>query len=104
MEFDVQPIYGWGWRSEGCRAEVPPPFGVKAVVNEKSEFKTAIGTVEDPQHPLAGMWVVFSPIQAIKTWEWSHLCAFPTEPSIPGDLETLVKSAPLTGFARAFPL
>jgi hypothetical protein len=104
MEFDVQPIYGWGWRSDGRLFEVPPPFQMKTVVSENSEFKTAIGRVDDPKHMLSGMWVVLSPIQATKTWESSHLRAFPTEPAIPVDLATLVKSAPLTGFAKAFPL
>jgi hypothetical protein len=76
---------------------------MKTAVNEKGEFKTAIGRFDDPEHLLSGMWVVLSPIQAGRTWEWSHLCGFLTEPSIPADLKTLVESAPLTGFAKAFP-
>jgi hypothetical protein len=104
VEFDVQPIYGWGWSSKGQGVEVPAPFRINAVVNEKSGFQIAIGRFDDPEHPLSCMWIVPSPIQATKTWEWSHLCAFPREPAIPDDLKTLVESAPLTGFAKAFPL
>jgi hypothetical protein len=104
VEFDVQPIYGWGWRSKGHNVPVPAPFRMKTVVNERGEFKTAIGRFDDPAHPLSGMWVVLSPIQATKTWEFSHVCAFPNEPSIPVDLKNLVESAPLTGFAKAFPI
>ena len=104
MKFDVQPVYGWGWFSEGQAINVPAPFRMKVVVNETGEFKTAIGRFDDPESLLSGMWVVLSPIQSMKTWEWSHLCAFPSEPSIPVDLKTLVESAPLTGFAKALPL
>jgi len=103
VEFDVRPIYGWGWDSEGRFIRVPAPFRIKTIVYEKDEFKSALGKVCDPEHPLSGMWVALSPMQAMKTWEWSHLCAFPTEPSIPVDLKALVESAPLTGFAKAFP-
>jgi len=103
VEFDVRPIYGWGWDSEGRSIQVPAPFRMKTIVYEKGEFKSAIGRFYDPEHPLSGMWVALSPMQAAKTWE-SHLCAFPTEPSISVDLMTFVESAPLRGFAKAFPL
>jgi hypothetical protein len=104
MTFDVQPIYGWGWSADGHNVEVPGPFRLDTVVNEKDGFKTAIGRLDSPGHPLSAMWIVLSPIQATKAWEWSHLCAFPSEPSIPDDLKTLVEAASLTGFAKAFPL
>ena len=104
MEFDVQPIYGWGWSFDTLKIGVPAPFRMTVAISEQGEFKTATGKFDAPGHPLSGMWIVLSPIQAGKTWEASHLCAFPTEPSIPADLKTLVESAPVTGFAKAFPL
>jgi hypothetical protein len=104
MTFDVQPIYGWGWRANGHIVEVPGPFRMETVAKERGDFKTAVGRLDSPGHPLSAMWIVLSPIQATKTWEWSHLCAFPNEPSIPDALNALAESAPFTGFAKAFPL
>lgn len=80
------------------------PFRMDTVVNEKGGFRTALGKFYDPRHPLSAMWIVLSPMQGAQSWKWSHLCAFPNEPSIPNDLKTLVESAPLTGFAKVFPL
>jgi len=84
--------------------QVPAPFRMKTIVYEKGEFKSAIGRFYNPEHPLSDIWVALSPMQAARTWKWSHLCAFPTEPSIPDDLKTFVESAPLQEFAKAFPL
>jgi hypothetical protein len=104
VEFDVQPIYGWGWSLGERQFAVPAPFRLKTVVNGGRKFKTAIGRFHNPEHPLSGMWIVLSPIQATNTWARCHLCAFPIEPTIPADLKTLVESAPLTGFAKVFAL
>jgi len=102
MTFHVQPIYGWGWSADGESVAVPGPFQIETVVNEKAGLKTAMGRFYDPGHQLSALWIVLSPIQATNTWEWSHVCAFPGEPTIPEDLKTLVESARLTGFAKAF--
>jgi hypothetical protein len=104
MTFDVQPIYGWGWRANGQSFEVPGPFRIETVLSENGRFKAAMGKLHEPGHLLSAMWIVLSPIQATETWAWWHLCAFPSEPSIPDNSKDLVEGAPLTGFAKAFPL
>jgi hypothetical protein len=55
MTFDVQPIYGWGWSANGQRIEVPVPFRIETVVNERGEFKTAVGRLNDPGHLLSAV-------------------------------------------------
>ena len=102
VKFHVQPIYGWGWSSDNQSFEVPGPFQIETVVNEYGGLKTASGMFYELGHALSAMWIVLSPIQAANTWEWSHICAFPDKPTIPEDLKTLIESAPLTGFAKAF--
>jgi len=98
----VQPIYGWGWSdSSGAQLEVPAPFDLEITSAENKDFKVALGRLEQSTHPLCGMWVVLSPIQAVGTWDYCHLCAFRGERPTLTKLEELIQSAAITGFAKA---
>jgi hypothetical protein len=72
------------------------------IVRERQDgFKTAIGRLDTPEHPLTSMWVVLSPFPTgNNAWDMAHVCGFSEEPTMPDDIKTLVESAPLTGFAR----
>jgi hypothetical protein len=114
MKIRVEPINGWGWSyRNGKEKAVPPPFSLEAVVEENHGFKTALGRLNQPSHPVASMWVFLSPIIAGNEWSFSHLCAFNDQPSMPGDGETIldneskanvlgkvIAAADVTGFAR----
>ena len=81
---------------------MPGPFSLEAVVGDVNGFKTAIGRMNEAQHPLTRMWIVLSPIQAINKWDLCHVCAFSEKPTIPDELAELIAVADVTGFARAF--
>ena len=95
-------MHGWGWSSSGQNVSVPGPCSIEAVFDDMSGFKTAMGWINDERHPLANMWVVLSPIQAINKWDLCHVCAFSEKPDIPDELSKLIAVAKVTGFARAF--
>lgn len=81
---------------------MPAPFDLVVAVTENDpQFITALGRVDQTTHPLFRMWVALSPIRAIGKGDYCHVCAFTGEPPIPIDLETLIRSAPLKGFASA---
>jgi hypothetical protein len=107
VRIQVQPFYGWGWSyRSGEQYAVPPPFCLDTEVIENGDFKTAIGRLDLPSHPLASMWIFLSPIRAGNTWNLSHLCAFSEQPSIPDDEEKIdvlgkvIGAANVTGFAH----
>ena len=99
-------MYGWGWSySTGASVQVPPPFTLDVEAVNRDGFKTAVGHMEQTDHPLAMLWIVLAPLGAQSKWGFSHVCAFEQEPSIPENsdklaaLGELIKSAEITGFA-----
>jgi hypothetical protein len=61
VKLHVKPIYGYGWRKpDNSLFEVPPPFDLEAL--DSGDLETlAIAQVAVEDHPLSGLWLLFSP-------------------------------------------
>jgi hypothetical protein len=59
----VHPFYGWGWTSNGSDT-IPTPEAFRMRVSDfwewRGETRGGFGYIEEPNHSLDRLWVVFS--------------------------------------------
>ena len=93
MKLRVKPIYGWRWFDENTHSvTVPEPFQLAAAITESGEpFRSALGFLEQPKHPLSGFWIALTQRHALSC----NLLAYSLKP----DAASTQAQPKITGFA-----
>jgi len=105
MKLRIRPTYGWGWfDTKGLPLDVPAPltFDV-AVTQEGDPFVSALGQVTEPDHALAGKWLVLTPRKKAFALGFDGSCnlfGFDEKPLVPRINEPLPTQPSFTGFAE----
>lgn len=105
MKLRIRPTYGWGWfDTKGVPLDVPPPLTFDVTVTQAGDpFVSVLGQVAEPDHPLAGKWLVLTPRKKAFALGFDGSCSlfgFDDKPAVPRINEPLPSQPSFTGFAE----